>query len=376
MKSKRPSVSGGSRHSGSSSSNESRSSTRPSTGTNRGANTRGASTNQRSARTPEPEPPRQQGAVQSKLRFSDKFDAYITHHSTSAIDSLMRLLETPLQSLMTWMVIAIAVALPATLYIVFSNVQQLGETWEGSSNISVFLRPDTSDNRADELRGRIAARPDIAKVVYVSPAQGLAEFKAQSGLGEVVDNLDKNPLPGTLLVTPRLQNASDAAITSLEQILVADPLVADVRLDMQWVKRLQQLMMLGKKLVFGLGGLLALGVFLVIGNTIRLAIENRRDEILVVKLVGGTDAYVSRPFLYTGLWYGIGGGILALAIVGVGFLWVSSTVEQLANLYESNFRLQGLGIFGSMQLVLLAGLTGLLGAWIAVVRHLYHIQPR
>jgi cell division transport system permease protein len=195
-------------------------------------------------------------------------------------------------------------------------------------------------------------------------------------LGEVVDSLEKNPLPGTLLVTPRLQNGSDAAITSLEQSLIADPAVADVRLDMQWVKRLQQLMMLGKKMVFGLGGLLALGVLLVIGNTIRLAIENRRDEILVVKLVGGTDAYVARPFLYTGLWYGIGGGLLALVVLGIGFFWMSSTVDQLAALYQSNFRLQGLGMFGSMQLVLLAGLTGFLGAWIAVVRHLIQIQPR
>ena len=145
---------------------------------------------------------------------------------------------------------------------------------------------------------------------------------------------------------------------------------------MQWVKRLQQLLTLGKKMVFGLGGLLALGVLLVIGNTIRLAIENRRDEILVVKLVGGTDAYVARPFLYTGLWYGIGGGLLALVILGIGFFWVSSTVDQLAALYQSNFRLQGLGFFGSIQLVLLAGLTGWIGAWIAVFRHLIQIQPR
>jgi cell division transport system permease protein len=359
VKSKRPSVTGN------------RPSTRPSTGANRGA-----SPTRRPVRQPEPEPQRQHGAVQSKMRFTDKFDAYFAHHSTSAIDSLMRLFATPFQSLMTWLVIAIAVAIPAALYIGFANLQHLGENWEGSSQVSVFLRPETSDAKAEEMRSKLAARADIAKVVYVSPAQGLAEFKAQSGLGEVVDSLEKNPLPGTLLVTPRLQNGSDAAITSLEQSLIADPAVADVRLDMQWVKRLQQLMVLGKKLVFGLGGLLALGVLLVIGNTIRLSIENRRDEILVVKLVGGTDAYVARPFLYTGLWYGIGGGLLALVVLGIGFFWMSSTVDQLAGLYQSNFRLQGLGVFGSMQLVLLAGLTGLLGAWIAVVRHLIQIQPR
>jgi len=360
VSSKRPSVTGN------------RPSTRPSTGA-----TRGATATRRPERAPEPEPThRHQGAVQRKVGFTDKLDAYIAHHSTSAIDSLLRLLATPFQSLMTWLVIAIAVAIPAALYIGFANLQHLGESWEGSSQVSVFLRPETSDAKAEEMRTKIAARSDIAKVVYVSPAQGLAEFKAQSGLGEVVDSLEKNPLPGTLLVTPRLQNASDAVISSLEQSLLADPAVADVRLDLQWVKRLQQLMTLGKKMVFGLGGLLALGVLLVIGNTIRLAIENRRDEILVVKLVGGTDAYVARPFLYTGLWYGIGGGLLALIVLGIGFFWISSTVEQIALLYQSNFRLQGLGVFGSMQLVLLAGLTGLLGAWIAVVRHLIQIQPR
>lgn len=360
MKSKRPSVTGN------------RPTTRPSTGA-----TRGASPTRRPMREPEPQPQRQQlGAVQSKLRFADKFDAYLAHHSTSAVDSLMRLLETPFQSLMTWLVIAIAVAIPAALYVGFANLQHLGENWEGSSQVSVFLRPETTNARAEEMRTRLEAREDIAKVVYVSPTQGLAEFKAQSGLGEVVDSLEKNPLPGTLLVTPHLQDGSDAAMTLLEQSLIADPAVADVRLDMQWVKRLQQLMILGKKMVFGLGGLLALGVLLVIGNTIRLAIENRRDEILVVKLVGGTDAYVARPFLYTGLWYGIGGGLLALVVLGIGFFWVSGTVDQLAALYQSNFRLQGLGMFGSMQMVLLAGLTGLLGAWIAVVRHLIQIQPR
>ncbi len=357
MKSKRPSVT--------------QNRTRPSTGASRGA-----SVTRRAERPPEPAANRHQGAVQSKIGFTEKLDAYMAHHSTSAIDSLMRLLATPFQSLMTWLVIAIAVAIPAALYIGFANLQHLGENWEGSSQVSVFLRPETSDAKAEDMRSKIAARADIAKVVYVSPTQGLAEFRAQSGLGEVVDSLEKNPLPGTLLVTPRLQNASDAVIASLEQSLLADPAVADVRLDMQWVKRLQQLMTLGKKMVFGLGGLLALGVLLVIGNTIRLAIENRRDEILVVKLVGGTDAYVSRPFLYTGLWYGIGGGLLALIVLGAGFFWVSNTVEQLALLYQSSFRLQGLGFFGSMQLVLLAGLTGLLGAWIAVVRHLIQIQPR
>ncbi len=277
---------------------------------------------------------------------------------------------------MTWLVIAIAVALPAALFVVFSNVQQIGQTWQDSSQISVFLKKDTNSNQAQDLRGRWAQRPDVALATYVSPEQALDEFKRGSGLGELANHLDENPLPAVILIKPRIGGNAPDVLNSLQQALIADPLVADVRLDMLWVKRLHQFITIAERLVVALAGLLALGVLLVIGNTIRMAIENRRDEILVVKLVGATDAYVRRPFLYTGLWYGVGGGILAVILLAIGFWWLSVPVTQLADLYQSSFRLQGLNFIESLQLVLIAGLTGLLGAWIAVARHLYLIQPR
>ena len=152
--------------------------------------------------------------------------------------------------------------------------------------------------------------------------------------------------------------------------------MAEARVDMAWVSRLQQLMLLGQRLVLALAGLLAVGVLLAIGNTIRLAIENRRDEILVVKLVGGTNAFVRRPFLYTGLWYGMGGGLLALVLMALGLWWLSGPAAYLADLYQSDFRLQGLGWTRSLQLVLLSGLLGWLGAWLAVARHLSSIEPK
>lgn len=319
---------------------------------------------------------RSQGAVQSKTSWRDKLDAWSAHHSNSAIESLLRLLETPLQSLMTWLVIAIAVALPAALFVVFSNVQQIGQTWQDSSQISVFLKKDTNSNQAQDLRGRWAQRPDVALATYVSPEQALDEFKRGSGLGELANHLDENPLPAVILIKPRIGGNAPDVLNSLQQALIADPLVADVRLDMLWVKRLHQFITIAERFVVALAGLLALGVLLVIGNTIRMAIENRRDEILVVKLVGATDAYVRRPFLYTGLWYGVGGGILAAILLAIGFWWLSVPVTQLADLYQSSFRLQGLNFIESLQLVLIAGITGLLGAWIAVARHLYLIQPR
>jgi cell division transport system permease protein len=339
----------------------------------------GASANTRNER-PRREPPpraeniRPQGAVQSQMSLRDKFDAWSAHHSNSAIESLLRMLGTPLQSLMTWLVIAIAIALPAALFVVFNNVQQIGKSWQDSSQISVFLKKDATASQAQDLRSRWAKRPDVALATYVSPEQALEEFKLGSGLGELANHLDENPLPAVILVKPKVVGPD--ALTSLQQSLVADPLVADVRLDMLWVKRLHQFITVAERFVVALAGLLALGVLLVIGNTIRMAIEARRDEIVVVKLVGATDAYVRRPFLYTGLWYGVGGGIVAAIILSIGFWWLSVPVTQLADLYQSSFRLQSLGFIESLQLILIAGLTGLLGAWIAVARHLYVIQPR
>jgi cell division transport system permease protein len=328
---------------------------------------------QRSARV---EPVRVQGAVQSQMSWRDKFDAWSAHHSSSAVESLLRMFETPMQSLMTWLVIAIAIALPAALFVVFSNLQQIGQTWQDSSQVSVFLKKDVNATQAQDLRGRLAQRPDVLQASYISPEQALAEFKQGSGLGELANHLDENPLPAVILITPKMVENTPAALADLQQTLVANPLVADVRLDMLWVKRLHQFIALAERFVTALAGLLALGVLLVIGNTIRMAIENRRDEILVVKLVGGTDAYVRRPFLYTGLWFGVGGGIVATILLALGFWWLSAPVAQLADLYQSSFRLQGLGFIESLQLILLAGVTGLIGAWIAVARHLYQIQPR
>ncbi len=354
-------------------------SNRPNQPTRRPNRVAASTTPQRPARATlraEREPSRPLGAVASQMSWRHKFDAWSAHHSNSAIESLLRMLDSPLQSFMTWLVIAIAVALPAALFVVFNNIQQIGYNWQDSSQISVFLKEQATEAQGEELRKRWSLRADVAQTTYVSPAQALEEFKAGSGLGDLVNHLDQNPLPGVILVKPKIGGNAPDALTSLQQALVSDPLVADVRLDMLWVKRLHQFISIAERFVVGLAGLLTLGVLLVIGNTIRMAIESRREEIVVVKLVGGTDAYVRRPLLYTGLWYGVGGGIVAAIILAMGFWWLSAPVAQLADLYQSEFRLQGLGFIESLQIILLAGVVGLIGAWISVARHLNLIQPR
>lgn len=318
---------------------------------------------------------RTSGAVQRKTGARDRLGAWYIHHSDSAIESLLRLLTTPIQSLLTWLVVAIAVALPAALFVGLLNIQHVGEQWQNSSEMSVFLQPDADEQAVDRIRQDWAGRPEIARITYISPAEALAEFRQHSGLGQIVDSLDRNPLPGVLLVLPTDAASTPAALENLQAELLDEPLVAEVRIDMQWVKRLQQLIALAERIVVALACLLALGLVLVIGNTIRLAIENRRDEILVVKLVGGTNAYIRRPFLYTGLWFGLGGGMLAVLILALGLQWLKVPIAALTELYQSHFYLQGLGFIGSLQLILLAGLMGVVGAWSAVSRHLNQIEP-
>ncbi|WP_027330058.1 permease-like cell division protein FtsX [Marinimicrobium agarilyticum] len=324
---------------------------------------------------PKPPPkPRPKGASQSRTRLADRLDSWQAHHSTTAVESLQRLFRTPLQSLLTWLVVAVAVALPAALYLVLNNIQNLGYSWQDSGQMSVFLIEDVRPEAIDALLASLNEDARIDQVSHVPPNDALEEFKAYSGLGRVLQGLEENPLPDVLLIRPATNNPD--ALGELRETIAAEPLVAEVRLDMAWVRRLQEMMALGQRVVLALATLLALGVLLAVGNTIRLAIENRRDEILVVKLVGGTDAFVRRPFLYTGLWYGLGGGILALVLLGAGLWWLSGPVARLADLYQSDFRLRGLDLTESLQLVLLSGVLGLLGAWLAVARHLIQIEPR
>lgn len=318
--------------------------------------------------------PRSQGASQSRSRLSHRLEAWWAHHSTTAVQSLARLLRTPGQSLLTWLVVAIAVALPAALYLVLENIEHLGDRWQDSGQMSVFMAESVELERVQALSVELDERADVAATEHVPPDSALAEFREHSGLGQVLEDLEQNPLPHVLLVSPAIDQP--AALEELRAWLAERDGVDEVRVDMAWVERLRQIMALGQRAVLALAVLLALGVWLVVGNTIRLAIENRRDEILVAKLVGGTDAFVRRPFLYTGLWYGVGGGLLALLLLAGGLWWLSGPVARLADLYQSDFRLEGLGLTQSLQLVLLSGALGLAGAWLAVARHLIRIQPR
>ncbi|MFV0275912.1 MAG: permease-like cell division protein FtsX [Parahaliea sp.] len=316
--------------------------------------------------------PRREGASASRTRFSDRYRAWREHHRLSSADSLRRILASPVSSLLTWLVIGIAMALPAALNVALENTRTVSGSWDSPAQISLFLRDAVDQARAGQLRDELAARGDVGGARLVSREEALAEFAEVSGFADVLASLDDNPLPNLVLVVP----ASGVDPAGLKAALATRQEVEQAVLDMAWVQRLHNIMELSRRLVLTLAGVLVLGVVLVLGNTIRLAIESRREEIIIVKLVGGSNAFVRRPFLYTGLWYGVGGGVTAALLVLAALHFLAGPVSNLASLYHSQFQLRGMGLIGSLQLVLLGGVLGLAGAWLAVSRHLGAIEPR
>lgn len=319
---------------------------------------------------------RETGASQYRRSLGQLGRAWVQDHRRVALASLAKLLRQPLASVLTWLVIGIALALPAGFYVMLSNVESLGDLWGGSARISLYLEHSLSDADGQALAGRIGRQSQVASAQYVSAKDGLAEFRRFSGLGEVIDSLDSNPLPAAIVVTPESGYANPAAVEQLRKQLAGEPGVDVAELDMAWLQRLHALLAIGRRMAALLGVLLALGVVLVTGNTIRLAIESRREEIVVIKLVGGTNAYVRRPFLYTGLWYGFGGGLVAWLIIAAALAALAGPVAHLATLYESDYRLHGPGVMDTLGLLAAGMLLGLGGAALAVTRHLSAIEPR
>ncbi len=316
------------------------------------------------------------GARQTRTSIGDKLSSYFAHHQLVAVDSLMRLFRSPVSSLMTWLVIGIALSLPTGLFVGLGNLDAVSRGWDGAAQISLFVHKAVAEEDSRKLARQLELRDDIAQVEYISQTQALEEFQALSGYGDVLERLDQNPLPSVIVVRPVEKRTSAAVTEALYQELKALPQIEQAVIDLEWVQRLYSMMELGRRMTMALAALLSLGVLLVVGNTIRLAIESRRDEIVIVKLVGATNAFVRRPFLYTGLWYGLGGGIICWLVISISFLWLSAPIADLSGLYQSEFQLQGLGFGSSLLLWIFSGLLGLMGAWLAVSKHLGAIEPK
>ncbi|MBW3567200.1 MAG: permease-like cell division protein FtsX [Proteobacteria bacterium] len=302
--------------------------------------------------------------------------SWATRHVQVLFYTLGRLYRAPFSAFLSVMVIGIALALPAGLQVLVDNTRMISGSFEGAARISVFLQRDVTDNQRDALADVLRRREDISEVRVISADKALAEFRELSGFGEALDALEENPLPPVLVVTPADVNVTDAGIEKLVADISAMPEADIVQLDTQWLKRLNAILEIINRGLVVIAGMFALAVVIIVGNTIRLDIQNRREEIVVTKLIGGTNAFIRRPFLYTGFWYGVGGGIMAWLLIGIALLIMEEPVARLSGLYGSDFTLQGLGFEGALAVLGAGALFGWLGSLVAVSRHLGEIEPR
>jgi cell division transport system permease protein len=300
---------------------------------------------------------------------------YFTRHAQVLVGSLGRILRTPFATLMTMGVIAVALALPLLLNLFLENAQSASGNWNQAYDLSVYMDKKAGAVRTQSLAKQLMKRADVAAVRVISAEQALAEFRRDSGFGKALDVLSDNPLPDTLIVTPSLAASSPEGTQTLKTALASMADVETVQLDTEWVQRLHAMIELLRRVVLITAGLLGVGVVLIVGNTIRLDILNRRAEIEVMKLVGASDGFARRPFLYGGVWYGLGGGLGALILVAAATAVLARPVEQLALLYGSAFRIQGLNATWSAAVLGAAVGLSWVGSWLAASRHIRAIEP-
>ena len=313
------------------------------------------------------------GATVTKTGLRDRLVAWLSHHQRVSLSTLAELLGSPFTSLMTWLVIGIALGLPLILYVVLQNVSSISGDWGGKPRVVLYLTQEVTLEGGQALAMEIEQRDDIEETVFVSSTRALQEFQRRSGFGDVLSTLDRNPLPHVIEVVPVNPNPLD--LGKLVSAWEVNMLVENVSVDLQWLERLFALLVFAERLVTALAIVLGLGVMLIMGNTIRLAIESRRQEIEVIKLVGGTDAFVRRPFLYLGFWYGLGGAVTAFFLLQTSLYFLSTPVEMLAQSYRDDFALQGPGFLGNLLLLVSGSILGIIGSVLAVSRHLADIEP-
>jgi cell division transport system permease protein len=297
-------------------------------------------------------------------------------HLQALLGALGRLARSPLSTFLTLLVIALALALPASLKLFVSNAQAATGNFGRAIDVSVYFRTDVPLAKAQQLAAAARARADVAEVTLIPADKGLEDFRNYSGFGDALAALKENPLPHVLHVRPRDTASSPAALEALRGYFGAWPEVELVQVDAQWVQRFNAILEVLRQLLLIAAALLGVGVLAVIGNTIRLEIAGRHAEIEVIKLVGGSNSFVRRPFLYTGLLYGLGGALLAWGIIALAVELLGEPVDQLARLYGSHFQLLGPSGQEIGALLGAGAALGWLGAWISAARHLRSIEPR
>ena len=297
--------------------------------------------------------------------------AWAAGHGQSALSSLGRLARRPIASIVTMLVIAVALSLPLALYILLDNAQRAMRVLDHGAQLTVFLRHDLGETQTAAVASALRQWETVERARIVTRAEALSEYQRMTGFEDVLTVFEgRNPLPDLIIVTPRGGSPDRSALAALRDRILALAEVDSVQLDLEWVDRLSAILETLHRVVQVLFGMLGLGILLIVGNTIRLGIENQREEIRIIRLFGATDAFIRRPFLYAGLWYGLTGGAVACVVAIAATRLVAGPVEHLVTLYSGDLTLIGLQRSSAFVVTAAGGVLGLAGAWVAVSREL------
>jgi len=309
------------------------------------------------------------------VHTSGPMATWFTRHVSTSIGSLGRLSRQPVASLMIILVIAVTLAIPASLNLIVKNAHSVSSGWDNVLDFSIYLRRDVSESEAADVASLIQQRADVESVELITASAALEEFKVQSGFGQALDHLTDNPLPHTLVVRPSTANTARSMVL-LQEELGNLPEADVVQVDTEWVQRFHAILDIVRQAIVIGASLLGTAIVIIIGNTIRLDIQNRREEIEVTKLLGASNAFVRRPFLWSGFWYGLFGGLLAVGLVYLGLYLLEPPVARLAGLYHSGIVMVSLSAVETLVLLGIGIALGLVGSWFAAARHMRRIEPR
>lgn len=306
--------------------------------------------------------------------IKSSFIIFMTLNLQAFIASLGKLWRTPISSILITFVIGISLALPSGLYVFVDSAQKMTGSWEQLSQISLFLKHDISHQQAQDFAIKLKQQFHFNDLHTISKENALEEFKILSGFGDALNILDTNPLPEVIIINLEITHNQEQ-LKQIRVLLQKHPEVDIAQIDMQWMKKLYAIFNVIKQSTIIISLLLALAVLLIIGNTIRLDIQNKTDEIKVTKLVGATNAFIRRPFLYNGLWYGILGGVIACLCLSATLWFLDQPVQHLAILYNSQFQLEVFNFRTYVTIIAIGSLLGVLGSMLSVNRHISEIEP-
>lgn len=298
---------------------------------------------------------------------------WLLQHWQALSQTFRQLVNTPLSSLLSIIVIGIAFSLPIGIYTLLGNLQTISGDAVNSPQLSLFLKLGASQEDIENINSQLEKFPSIASFQFISKEIALQRLQQESGLNNIASNLIRNPLPDAFIIN--IQQISPDELENIRATMKKWPEIEHVQVDTDWAKRLDALLRLGQFAVLMLATLLSLALVIVVFNTIRLQILTKRDEIEVSKLIGATDSFIRRPFLYFGAIQGMGGAIAAWLLIALGIQAINESLDELTQLYETDFHLSHLSLQDSLGLLIFSALLGWLGARLSVAQHLSQIEP-